>query len=427
MATKTKGKPKQVQDQLPAKDIVITSTFMHILTAWQGGKRRIFLEGGTTSSKTYSAIQFLVLMLSSSQVPMLATVTSESLPHLKRGCIRDFINIMGDDLDERRWNRSDNLYEWPNGCQIEFVSGDQPGKFSGPRRHVFFCNELNNLHRDVYREGDLRTSRFTIADWNPYGEFWFHDEKVADETGNVYIGGLTYHDTPEIISQSTIRTIESYKDKDPNYYRVHALGMMGKIEGLVHPKFDQCDILPDGFCFYGIDYGFTTDPTAIVKNVIVGDNLYSQELVYERGLTNDDISQKLMLFGVGKSPIYPDPNERKSAEELRKKGFNVVDLDKAFARMTFRIQRVNQYNQYWTKDSLNAIKEQRNYRYLEDRTHAGQFKEDTTHQWSHCMSARQFAIAGLKPHQIEAGGVNSGISPAVNYLKRVGLRMKDYI
>lgn len=401
--------------EVPQKTLIATVVFNKIMDAYLEGKRRIFLEGGTATSKTYSVMQFLVFVLSSSKEPILATVTSESLPHLKRGAIRDFLAIMGDELEEKCWNRTDYIYTWRNGSKVEFVSGDHPEKFTGGRRHILFCNELNNIGRDVYREADLRTFRFTIGDWNPYHEFWFHDEGMGHQRANVFVGGLTYRDTPEIVSQATIQVIESYKDKDPNYYRVHGLGLLGKLEGLVHPNFEQCDQLPDGFAFYGLDYGFTTDPTAIVKNVIVGDRLYSQELVYEWGLTNDDIAQALMLHKVGRSPIYPDPNERKSAEELRRKGFNVIDIEKAFVRMKYRIQRVNQYYQYWTKDSLNAIKEQRNYRYLEDREHAGGFRDDVTHQWSHAMSARQFAVAGLRPGQ--AGDGKPIRSPVISYLK----------
>jgi len=363
------------------------------MDAWLKGKRRVFFEGGTNTSKTYSTIQFLSAVLETAKQPLLATVTSESMPHLKRGAIRDFISIMGERLIESSWNRTDMIYKWPNGSQLEFVSGDHEEKFTGGRRNILFCNELNNIMRNVYREADLRTLRFTIGDWNPYSEFWFHDEKMEDQPENVYVHGLTYHDTPEIITPGVIQVIESYKDKDPNYYRVHGLGLLGKLEGLVYPNFEQVDELPKGNYFYGLDYGFSSDPTVLVKNVIIGDKLYSEEVFYDFSeMTNDDIARKMLLLGIRREPVWADANEPKSAEELRRHGLNVQAVDKTYFRINYRIQKVNQYYQNWTKGSLNCIKEQRNHRYIEDREHSGRFTDKTTHQWSHGMSAREFAV-----------------------------------
>jgi len=390
------------------RDILLTSTFDEILKAWQGGKRRIFLEGGTWSSKTYSAMQFLVFLLSNwkEDEPLLATVSSESMPHLKRGAMLDFLNIMGDSLIEGQWNRSDFVYTFPNNrCRLEFVSDDHPEKFTGGRRDIHFWNELNNIHRLSYMEGDVRTKLFTIADWNPYGEFWFHDDKLADEEGNVYIHGLTYNDTPEVVSKKTIETIEGYKDKDPNYYRVHALGLLGSLEGLVYPQpidiEHQVDSLPEGDYFYGLDWGFAKDPTVFSKHVIIGDKLYSQEMFtsYD-ALTNDQISREIDLCHVSRSsPIYPDPDEPKSAEELRKFGWTVLDAVKGKGSVAYGIKKVNEYYQYWTKDSLNSIKAQRNHRYLEDKEHPGRFTDKTTHQWSHWLDSRRYAVASYIPQQ----------------------------
>jgi len=216
------------------KDILLTYTFSAIMDAWQTGKRRIFLEGGTTSSKTYSTMQFLKFLLESWKgEPLLATVTSESMPHLKGGAILDLFKIMGDEIQGVKWNSSESFCIWPNGCKLEFKSDDQPGKWAGPRRDIWFLNEMPHIHHRSYMEGDIRTRMFTIGDWNPYGEFWFHDDKLADVEENVYIHGLTFRDAPETISNDLIRTLERFKDTDPNYYRVHWLGLLGDIEGLV--------------------------------------------------------------------------------------------------------------------------------------------------------------------------------------------------
>ncbi|KKL70438.1 hypothetical protein LCGC14_2104890, partial [marine sediment metagenome] len=324
---------------------------------------------------------------------------SESMPHLKRGAIRDFITILGDEFMESCWNRSEFVYTFPKSkCRLEFVSDDHSEKFTGGRREIHFWNELNNIHKMSYMEGDLRTRLFTIADWNPYSEFWFHDDKLAEEEENVYLGGLTYKDVLEIVPSSVIKTIEGYKDKDPNYYRVHALGLLGNIEGLVYPSFKQVVKLPEGDVFYGLDFGFALDPTVLVKNVLIGDKLYSQEMFFDySGLTNGEICQKLSLLKITNEPIYPDPDEPKSAEEIKRLGFNVQEVVKGKGSVKFGIQKVNQCYQHWTEDSLNCIKEQRNFRFIEDREHPGRFTDRTTHQWSHGMSGRRYAVASYVP------------------------------
>jgi len=427
------------------RDILLTNTFDEITKAWQGNKRRIFLEGGTWSSKTYSAMQFLVFLLENDKgpEPLLATVTSESMPHLKAGAMLDFLNIMGDELIESQWNRSDHIYTFPkSGCKLEFKSDDHPEKWAGPRRDIWFLNELPNIHRMSYMEGDMRTRLFTIADWNPYGEFWFHDDKLAEEkqcqnceavsagkqvcpnceadlskveSKNVYIHGLTYHDTPEVVSKQTIATIEGYKDKDPNYYRVHALGLLGNLEGLVYPLFKQVDSLPEGDYFYGLDFAGATeiaDPTVLTKHVIIGEHLYSQEMFYVKGMTNDQIARAMIECGVKSTePVYPDPNESdRTLIELGKYGFWFGETLKGKGSVDFGVRRVNEYYQHWTKDSLNCIKEQRNYRYLEDKQHPGRYTDKTTHQWSHGMRTREYAVRSFQPQQ------HGAMSRPVDYL-----------
>lgn len=383
------------------RKMILSQTFNLIMDAWLKGKRRIFLSGGTTSSKTFSSIQFLYLLLSTYKKPIRATVTSESMPHLKDGAIKDFKTILGEEFNDSCWDRTNFIYTFPKTkCELQFVSGDHPERFAGPRRAIWFANELNNIPRDVYREADMRTELFTIADWNPYGEFWFHEERLMDDPDNVYINELTFRSTPEIMNlpeiQSVIKTVESYKDKDPNYYRVHGLGLEGKVEGLVYPNFEQVDELPEGDCGFGLDFGFSNDPAVLTKNIIIGDKLYSKELIFETGLTNDVLARKMDLLGVRKhyDEIFADSAEPKSIEELCRAGFNVKPCEKGKGSIEYGIQKVNQYTQYWTKDSKNCIKEQRNCRYIEDKD--GRLTDKITHQWTHGMDSRRYFVSSYR-------------------------------
>lgn len=401
-----------VTSELEPITIKYKPVFGKIVRAYKRGKRRCFLEGSSWASKTYSVMQFLVECLANSTSPLVATVSSESLPHLKRGCIRDFLNIISDDFNENCWNRTDFIYTFPGSRSVlEFVSADSGPKFTGSRRDILFCNELNHIPQAAYRQADMRTRLFTIADWNPESEFWFHDEHLADLPENEYIHAV-FSDVLDVVPETFVRDMEVYKTTDPNYYRVYALGLIGELTGLVFPNFEQVDELPEGYVFYGLDYGSLVDPCVLVKNVVVGDRLYSQEKFYEYGL--DDVSaidKHLSLAKVGSSFIYPDPDEPLVSNELASKyHWRMMESVKGPGSVEFGIKMVNSYYQFWTKDSTNCIKEQRNYRYLENRDERDEKKRPsksipTSHKWSHGMDARRYAAASYKPVMKSTGKI----------------------
>jgi len=375
----------------------VTEIFEKNMRAWVDGKRRAFNEGGTSSSKTWSILQGLVLIAQNAESEFLISVVSESFPHLKRGCIRDFKMILGESFNPACWNMSDHIYSFGKG-KIEFFPADDPSKMRGGRRKVLFINEANNVVYDSFRELDTRTELFTFLDWNPVSEFWAHENRLFDQPENVYIHS-TYLDAIQLLPKEVVATIEAYRDTDPNWWNIYGLGLIGKVEGLVYPKFKQVDALPSGEVFYGMDLGYSNDPTVVVRNVIDGNKLFSEEILYEAGLTNDMIAHRLDELGVLRhdDQIYCDSAEPKSIEEIYRYGFNIYPAPKGKDSVEYGHQLVRQMEQYWTKSSLNCIKEQRNFRYLQDK--AGKYTEKTTHNWSHGMSARRYAVVarGVKP------------------------------
>ena len=361
--------------------------------AWVGGKRRALNEGGTASSKTWSILQLLVLIAQNAKSPLLISVVSESLPHLKRGGIRDFFKILDEDPKScPRYNMSEHVYTFGNGV-IEFFGADEADKIRGPRRDILFINEGNNVPWETARGLDIRTRLFTAVDWNPVSEFWAHENWIGSPE-NAYIHS-TYLDAVSVLPPEVVANIESIKGKDPNWWSIYGLGLLGKIEGLVYPTFQQLDNLPDGDVFYGLDFGFSNDPTVLVKNVISGDNLYSQELIYKTGLTNQDIASHMEGLGIKKNrdEIFADSAEPKSIEEIYQLGFNIKGVSKGADSVEHGRQKVNQYHQFWTKDSLNCIKEQRNFRYIPDKN--GKLTDKTTHTFSHGMDGRRYGVVGM--------------------------------
>ncbi len=368
-----------------------TRIFKENFFAYRDGKRRALNEGGTYSSKTWSILHLLILI--AQKKLGLISIISESLPHLKRGAIRDFFKILDESPDNNpRYNKTEQTYTFDKG-KIEFFGADESDKVRGPRRDILFINEGNNVPWETARGLDIRTAKFTFVDWNPVSEFWAHEYWIG-QPENAYIHS-TYKDAEHVLSPEIVKNILATGERDPNWANVYIYGKLGKIEGLVYPSFEQVDTLPMGNVFYGLDFGFSNDSTVLVKNVIVGDSLYSQELIYATNLTNDMIARQMQELGVRKNfdEILADSAEPKSIEEIYQYGFNIKPCPKGPGSVEYGHQKVRQYKQFWTKDSVNCIKEQRNFRYVQDKN--GKLTEKTTHLFSHGMDARRYGVMGL--------------------------------
>ena len=375
--------------------LITTSIYEQLAEAWLDRKRHIWVEGGTAASKTFSILQLLILIARSAKSPLLISIASESIPHIKRGCLRDFRRILGDTFEEGRFNKTDLVYRFSQ-AQIEFFSADDSSKQRGARRDILFLNEVNNIAYDAFRELDVRTRICTFADWNPVSEFFFHEQHLKDSDGSSYIHA-TYKDVESVVPPEVIANIISMGERDPNWWNVYGLGRVGKIEGLVYPYFDQIEALPlGGDVIYGLDFGYSNDFTVLTKNVLFEDKklAYSQELIYEIGLTNAQIARTMEEKGVlkHKDVIIADSAEPKSIKEISEFGFNIKACIKGSDSVEYGHQKVRQYKQHWTKDSLNCIKEQRNFRYIPDKD--GKFTEKTTHRYSHGMNSRRYALIG---------------------------------
>jgi phage terminase large subunit len=371
--------------------IQTTSIYEQLAQAWIDKKRHIYLEGGTAASKTWSVLQLLYLIADHAKSPLLISCVSESIPHIKRGCLRDFQRILGDAFDLNRFNKTDLIYSFSQ-ARLEFFSADDPSKQRGARRDILFLNELNNIPYDAYRELDARTRLCTIADWNPVSEFFFHEQQLQNDPDSCYIHA-TYRDALAVAPPEVIKNILAMGARDPNWANIYLEGRIGKIEGLVYPHFEQVNGF-EGDIFYGLDFGFSNDPTALVRCMIRGDNLYSQELLFETGLTNQDIANRMLELGIRTryDEIFADAAEPKSIEEIYRYGFNIKPAAKGQGSVEYGHQLIRQYKQYWAKDSLNGIKEQRNFRYIQDKN--GKFTDKTTHNYSHLMDARRYAVVG---------------------------------
>jgi len=338
-------------------------------------KRVRIVQGGTSSSKTFSIIPLLIFYAVETPNSEISIV-SESIPHLKRGAIKDFINIMlmTGNFKDSNFNKSDLKYRFSNGSFIEFFSADQPDKLRGARRDVLFVNECNNIPFEAYNQLAIRTKKFIYLDYNPTSEFWVHTELLKDKDSDFVI--LTYKDN-EALDPALVREIEKAREKAKtsaywdNWWKVYGLGQVGSLDGVILQNWEQIDRVPNEakLIGYGMDFGFTNDPTTLVGVYRYNDSLVIHEYLYQTGMLNSDIIRRLNEFGIAKTEkIYGDSAEPKSIEEIYRSGFNIKPVQKGTDSVKFGLQILQEYKLLVTKESTNLIKELRSYTWDKDKT-----------------------------------------------------------
>lgn len=356
--------------------------------------RFISSRGGTRSGKTFANLEIVYKLACADEVPSITSVVSETFPHLKRGAIRDFQTVLGDWWDERRWSKGESIYELDNGSIIEFFSADSPGKVHGPARDRLFLNEVQNIAYETARQLFVRTRGLVLMDYNPTASFWANEE-VELRTNCVTIHS-TYRDNP-FLTPEQIAEIEANR-KDANWWKVYGEGEIGTLEGLIY-SFEQIDALPDPqglIHVQGLDFGFTNDPTARVQ--ILADTrrkvAYVRERCYRTRMLNRDIVADLQADAVPRTvEIFADCAEPKSIAEIQEAGFRVVPSDKGAPSRGSRLFQI-QWLQGWTlkvtKDSLNLIKELRNYSWAKDV--AGRTLNVPIDGYDHALDALRYAL-----------------------------------
>ena len=365
-------------------------------------KRVRIAQGGTSSSKTFSIIPLLIhyaIETPNSEI----SIVSESIPHLKRGAVKDFINIMlmTSNYKDANFNKSDLKYRFSNGSFIEFFSADQPDKLRGARRDVLFVNECNNIPFEAYNQLAIRTKKFIYLDYNPTSEFWVHTELLKDKDSDFVI--LTYKDN-EALDPALVREIEKAKEKAKtsaywdNWWKVYGLGQVGSLDGVILQNWEQIDKVPNEakLIGYGMDFGFTNDPTTLVGVYRYNDSLVVHEYLYQTGMLNSDIIRKLNDFGIVKTEkIYGDSAEPKSIEEIYRSGFNIKPVQKGADSVKFGLQILQEYKLLVTKESTNLIKELRSYTWDKDKT--GRQLNAPIDEFNHAIDAlRYLAMMELK-------------------------------
>lgn len=378
------------------------------------------VPGGTSAGKTFGILP--ILLDRAARTPNLEiSVVSESIPHLRKGALKDFLKILHETKRAEfvEYNKTLLTANFPNGSYIEFFSADQEGKVRGPRRHILYVNECNNISFETYHQLAIRTSQEIWLDFNPSNEFWVHTELRDDPDVEELV--LTYKDN-EALPESIVNEIEKAKIKafiNPesndlfselniksnywsNWWKVYGLGQVGSLEGVIFSNWTIVKNIPEKakLIGYGLDFGYTNDPTAVVAVWQCDGKYYLDEIIYETGLQNSDIVQKIRENGIKDNVRgVADSAEPKSIDYIRKKGLNIIPVDKGRDSVNYGIDIMQDIPiMHVTTSSTNVIKELRNYTWDKDKT--GKTLNQPIDAFNHAIDAiRYFFMMNSKPSQ----------------------------
>ncbi len=349
--------------------MLTTTVFDKTLKPFQEGKTIIISEGGQSSSKTYSILQ-IIIFLARFTKGKIYTIVAESMPFLKVGAIRQFVEIL---TNENLFVQSDmnlgNLTYKIGTNIIEFKAYDQPSKAVGAKRDYLFINEAINVPYETFINLESRTNVCTWLDYNPSFEFWAHTKLLNANREDVAYVHSTYLDN-QYLPQKIIDTIERYKEYDPNRYRVMGLGLIGTNEGQVFTNWsivDNFENIDKSKTVFGVDFGFTNDPSTCISVFKQDNELWVDELFYEIGMTNLDISNRFRAEEIGRGDeIFADSAEPKSIDEIHKRGWNIKPVRKGPDSVLQGIDVIKQYKLNISRRSVNLIRELRQYMWLKD-------------------------------------------------------------
>lgn len=383
------------------KDLIIKTTpvFQRNAHAYNSEAAIICNEGGSRSGKTYSIVQLLI-GISLNEPNKRISIVSHSLPHIKRGALRDFRVIMESISmwDDAEWSATNFIYTFPNGSYIELFGLEDESKARGPGRDILFVNEANLINKALFDQLAMRTTGKIFADWNP-ADFnsWVYD--LADSEGVCKIHS-TYKDNIHNLSELQVKYIESYKDLPDDFmWNVYGLGLRGAAKELIYTNWKYFENEPTGGdVFYGLDFGFT-NPAAMVRVVHYEGANYVTEEIYQSGLTNPDLISTIKSKVTGRQVIYADCAEPKTIEELYKAGLNIKPSDKD---VWAGIVGVKSSPLYINRTSKNLINEMQSYKWKKDKN--DNVLEEPVKANDHLADALRYAIFThlTKPKRIYA-------------------------
>lgn len=353
-------------------------------------------QGGTSSGKTYAIMQVL-LIRAITERGVTITVVGGDIPDLKSGALRDTKNIVAASDFVRSqiasFNVVDRTYHFRNGSLIEFKSYEDEYDARSGKRQYLFCNEAQNIKREVFDELHDRTFRQSFIDYNPTTRFWAHDLHGLPGV-ELFVSNFTHN---PYCDPKVVRSLMRYRKTNPARWRVYGMGLTGEVDGAIFQRVYRVDEFPPGCEFvYGLDFGYANDPTALVRVAKYGRGLYGEQLIYEPGLSDARLAAKIAALVTPYEKIIADAADPKAIDTLRDFGLWVVPSEKGPDSVQFGIEQINDTDRWdgvylvganpdWWTEQENYVWQRKNGKYINKPIDA----------FNHCWDAFRYAVREL--------------------------------
>lgn len=368
-------------------------------------ERTVVNQGGTSSGKTYSIMQLLFEM-AMNEPDLVVTIVGQDIPNLKKGAYRDAKTILNRSPILQAWfpylNESDRVIRCINGSVLEFTSFKDEQDAKSGKRDVLFINECDGIVYGIYWQLDMRTRRKVFLDYNPSARFWVHDSVIGRDNVKLIISD---HRCNPFLSKEEHEKIENIEDYE--LWKVYARGKTGKLKGLIFPEFRIVDRVPEVLdCkgnWYGLDFGFTNDPSALENLRLAHGELWIDELLFEAGYDNPMIAKIMKSNGITKRDVViADCAEPKSIAEINSFGFRVEPSSKGADSVNNGLQILQRYKINVTRRSTGLIQEMKRYKWKVDKN--GVMLNVPIDVWNHGIDAiRYVALKKLSARRVSSG------------------------
>ena len=349
--------------------IQATKVFEDIDNSVNEGLRYIFLRGSTRSSKTISALQYVIIECLKTPKTSV-TIARATAVSLKNTIIVDFKEVMEsmNIWESGTYNKVEQTYTFTNGSIIRFVGvDDTTGRLRGLKSSIVLCDEVNTFDRNSFIQLELRCERYILSCYNPEmpENHWIFDYEKKE---NAVLHISSWRDNP-FLEDKIIESIQQLKEIDYDMWLIYSESQIVPPREKIFQTPETYTTLPTHIKekYYGVDFGFSNDACAVIELNVDGRNLYVKQLVYDLGLTNEDLAYKLKELGIDRDvDIVCDSAEPKSIAELKRQGLNVRPVQKS--SVLYGIQKMRQYKFYVHEESVDILKEFDTYQFKKDRS-----------------------------------------------------------
>ena len=319
--------------------------------------------GGTRSGKTWAILQWIIVQALQNKEEV--TIVRKTIPSLKRTVMKDFKDVMQliGLWNENEFNISDRIYTLYNGSTIQFISTDDAEKLRGLKSSVLWLEEANEIDEESYFQLQIRCTGQILLSYNPTISP-YHWIRLMQDCTRYF---TTFRDNI-YLEDSVKKAIEDLQHTNQKAWKVYGLGEYVGNEKAIF-EFNTIDKMPVDaeFVAFGLDFGYSSDPTALASLWRYNNEIYIYEHCYEKGLVTKDIADMLSQVVHGREEIWADSAEPRLIDELYRLGYNIKPVKKGPDSINFGIQVLNNYTINIPKECQNLINEFYSYEWGTDR------------------------------------------------------------